>query len=133
MTSGRRPGETDLDALQRRLADLEADRNRWRRSTRRAQLVALVALLAVLVLAPSVGWLARSLDQRNQAVSDLGVLVERQECTDESEARFEDALTEVVAAAIDGDDRRIRDAGETLEGLGAQEAAIAECERRFPG
>lgn len=115
-----------------RLAGLEAQQIVLDRRDRR-QMRAIVALLILLLAAfLVVGWLARSLDQRNQSVEALSVLVERQECTDEAEGAFEDALTAVVVGAVREDDVMLLAGADALEAQGSQADAIAACAERYP-
>jgi hypothetical protein len=112
--------ERNIDGLAGRVEYLE------RRDRRQVRTIAAL-IAAVVLLGLTVGWLARSLDTRNDAVSALTVLVERQECTDVSEARFEDAVTEVLVAADSGDGERLAAAIDDLEALGPQVEAIERC------
>ena len=107
------------------------DRVRYlERRDRRQVRIIVVLLVGVIVLGASVGWLARSLNSRNAAIDSLTIVVERQECSDRAEARFEDGLTEVVVAAVVGDRARLDSAATALEAGESQEEAVASCEAR---
>lgn len=109
-----------LDQLAERVEFLE------RRDRRQVRTIAAL-IVAVMVLGLTVGWLARSLDARNDAVRGLTLLVERQECTDASEAEFEDAITDVLVAAGTGNDAALADAIVHLDDLGPQVEAVERC------
>ena len=111
---------TMTDDLEARLDVLDA------RDRRHVRVIAGL-VVAVMLLGLTVGWLARTLDARNDSVRALTVLVERQDCTDRAEARWEDAVSQLVVAAASGDEPGLATATEELAEQATLEDQIEDC------